>query len=40
MLIKEICGGEIASDVVDIYPQPKEKTQVAMKHHYLKKLSW
>ena len=39
MLIKEICGGEIASDIVDIYPQPKEKTQVAMKHHYLKKLS-
>ena len=39
ILIKEICGGEIASDIVDIYPQPKEKTQVAMKHHYLKKLS-
>ena len=39
MLIKEICGGEIASDIVDVYPQPKEKTQVAMKHHYLKKLS-
>jgi phenylalanyl-tRNA synthetase beta chain len=39
MLIREICGGEIASDIVDIYPQPKEKTQVAMKHHFLKKLS-
>ena len=39
MLIKEIGGGEIASDIVDIYPQPKEKTQVAMKYHYLKKLS-
>lgn len=38
-LIKEICGGEIASEIVDVYPQKKEKTQVAMKYHYLKKLS-
>ena len=39
LLIKEICGGEIASEVVDIYPKPKEKTQVALKYHFLKKLS-
>jgi len=39
MLIKEIAGGEIASDVVDVYPDPKEKTEVALKYHYLKKLS-
>ncbi len=39
MLIKEICGGEIASEIVDVYPQQKEKIQVAMKYHYLKKLS-
>jgi len=39
LMIKEICGGEIASDMVDIYPSPKEKTQVTMKYHYLKKLS-
>jgi len=39
LLIKEICGGEIASDIVDIYPNPKEKVQVGMKYHYLKKLS-
>jgi phenylalanyl-tRNA synthetase beta chain len=38
-MIKEICGGEITSDIVDVYPDPKEKTQVAMKYHYLKKLS-
>ncbi len=38
-LIKEICGGEIASEIVDVYPAPKEKTQVAIKYHYLKKLS-
>jgi phenylalanyl-tRNA synthetase beta chain len=39
MLIKEIAGGQIASDVVDVYPAPKEKTEVALKYHYLKKLS-
>ena len=39
LMIKEICGGEIASDIVDVYPKPKEKTQVTMKYHYLKKLS-
>jgi phenylalanyl-tRNA synthetase beta chain len=38
-LIKEIAGGEIASDIIDIYPAPKEKTEVALKYHYLKKLS-
>ena len=39
MMIKEICGGEIASDVVDVYPEPKEKLTIALKYHYLKKLS-
>src|SRR5437016_4630051 len=39
MMIKEICGGEISSEIVDVYPQPKEKIQVALRHHYLKKLS-
>lgn len=39
LLIKEIAGGEIASDVVDIYPDKKDKAQVAIKYHYLKKLS-
>jgi phenylalanyl-tRNA synthetase beta chain len=39
MLIKEICGGEIASEIEDVYPQPKEKKQVAIKYHYLKKIS-
>jgi phenylalanyl-tRNA synthetase beta chain len=39
ILIKEICGGEIASEIVDIYPEKNEKTQVAIKYHYLKKLS-
>jgi phenylalanyl-tRNA synthetase beta chain len=39
LLIKELAGGEIASDIVDVYPDPKNKTQVILKHHYLKKLS-
>jgi len=39
MLIKEIASGDIASDVVDVYPVPKQKTEVALKYHYLKKLS-
>jgi phenylalanyl-tRNA synthetase beta chain len=39
LLIKEIAGGEISSDIVDIYPAPKEKTEVSLKYHYLKKLS-
>ncbi len=39
LLIKELAGGEIASEVVDVYPDPRNKTQVILKHHYLKKLS-
>jgi len=39
LMIKEIAGGEISSDVIDVYPNPKAKTEVALKHHYLKKLS-
>lgn len=39
LMIKEICGGEIASPVVDIYPNQKNKTEVSLKYHYLKKLS-
>ncbi len=39
MLIKEIAGGKISSKVVDVYPNPKEKTEVVLKNHYLKKIS-
>ncbi len=39
LLIKELAGGEIASDLVDVYPNPKPKAQVVLKNHYLKKLS-
>jgi phenylalanyl-tRNA synthetase beta chain len=39
MMIKEIGGGLISSDIVDVYPEPKQKAQVILKNHYLKKLS-
>ena len=39
VLIKKICGAEIASDLVDIYENPKPETEVSLKYHYLKKLS-
>ncbi len=38
-LIKEIAGGEIASEIVDVYPTIKPKTEVAVKYHFIKKLS-
>lgn len=39
LMIKEIAGGEMTGEVADVYPAPKEKTKVALKNHYLKKLS-
>ncbi|HSK12439.1 MAG TPA: phenylalanine--tRNA ligase subunit beta, partial [Phnomibacter sp.] len=38
-MIKEIAGGEITGTVVDVYPAPKPKPEIALKYHYLKKLS-
>jgi phenylalanyl-tRNA synthetase beta chain len=39
LLIRELAGGEIASDIVDVYPGKKEKRLVALTDAYLKKLS-
>ena len=39
LMIKEIAGGEISSEIIDVYPTPVEKTMVSLKYHYLKKLS-
>jgi len=39
LLIKEVAGGTISSEVVDVYPQPQPKKEVAVKYHYIKKLS-
>lgn len=38
-LILEICGGEIASEVVDVYPQPKEKNQIKFSLLQVQKLA-
>lgn len=39
IMIREIAGGEISSEITDIYPEPRSKTEVAIKYHFLKKLS-
>ncbi|MFY7901138.1 MAG: phenylalanine--tRNA ligase subunit beta, partial [Chitinophagaceae bacterium] len=39
LLIKEIAGGEISSDIIDVYPTTKPKTEVTVKYQYIKKLS-
>jgi phenylalanyl-tRNA synthetase beta chain len=39
MLIKELAGASIASDVLDIYPEPEAKKEVALPYQYLRKLS-
>jgi phenylalanyl-tRNA synthetase beta chain len=38
-LIKEIAGGEISSNVIDIFPDPIAKNEVVLSRKYLKKLS-
>jgi phenylalanyl-tRNA synthetase beta chain len=38
-LIHEFAQGEVASGIVDVYPQPPEKRQVTLQYAYLKKLS-
>lgn len=38
-LIVEICGGEIDGEIIDVYPEPASPAAVALKYHYLKKLS-
>ncbi|GAA4336204.1 phenylalanine--tRNA ligase subunit beta [Flaviaesturariibacter amylovorans] len=38
-LVKEIAGGSIASEFIDVYPKPEPKREVILKNQYLKKLS-
>jgi phenylalanyl-tRNA synthetase beta chain len=38
LLIQELAGGTIASEVIDIYPKPKEKPQVVVTFSHLKRL--
>ncbi len=39
LLICELAAGELASDVIDVYPEPRPKTQVLLPYRYLDKLS-
>jgi phenylalanyl-tRNA synthetase beta chain len=39
MLIKEIAGGTIASDITDVYPHPEAKKEIVFNYQYLRKLS-
>ncbi|MBU6157736.1 MAG: phenylalanine--tRNA ligase subunit beta [Bacteroidetes bacterium] len=39
LLIQELGGGTISSDITDIYPEPAEKKSIALRFHYLKKIS-
>ncbi len=38
-LIREYASGQIASDIIDVYPETFPKDQILLKYHYLKKLS-
>ena len=39
LLIKEIAGGTIASDIVDVYPTPRLQKEITLSNRYLKKIS-
>ncbi|MEO6330502.1 MAG: phenylalanine--tRNA ligase subunit beta [Ginsengibacter sp.] len=39
MLIKELTGGEITSEIIDVYPNPKPKTSITLQNAYLKKIT-
>ncbi|MBK9291454.1 MAG: phenylalanine--tRNA ligase subunit beta [Bacteroidetes bacterium] len=38
-LIKEVCGGEVASEIIDVYPQPRERALVQIDFGRLDKLA-
>lgn len=38
LLIKELAGGSISSDIVDIYPKPVERRTIAIKHKNVERL--
>jgi phenylalanyl-tRNA synthetase beta chain len=39
LLIHELAGGELASELIDIYPDPKPKQQILLRYGYLEKIS-
>ena len=38
-MMRELAGARVSSDIIDVYPDPRPRTEVAIKYHYLKKLS-
>lgn len=38
VLIKEVAGGMISSDFIDIYPTPREEQVISLRYDYLRKL--
>lgn len=38
-LIKEIAGGKISSEIKDVYPVQRQKKEITLSNHYLKKIS-
>lgn len=38
LLIQELCGGEIASEIVDIYPEPVAKKEIEVAYDYVNRL--
>lgn len=39
MMVKEIAGGEIINDIIDVYPEPLQKKEIAIRYQYIEKLS-
>lgn len=39
LLIKEIAGGDISSDIIDVYPVPRMQKEIILSNRYLKKIS-
>ncbi|MCG8318888.1 MAG: phenylalanine--tRNA ligase subunit beta [Cytophagales bacterium] len=38
LLIKDICGGDISSEIVDVYPEPVEDTSIKVKFSHINRL--
>ncbi|MEO6893810.1 MAG: phenylalanine--tRNA ligase subunit beta [Ginsengibacter sp.] len=39
LMMRDLAGGKISSDVIDIYPVPRQKKEVTLSNFYLKKIS-
>jgi phenylalanyl-tRNA synthetase beta chain len=39
LLIKEFAGGQLSSEIIDVYPAPKLQKEITLRNDYLKRLS-